>query len=295
MDEYREEYLNDFQKSSNNSCNCNIYNPFSMKGMERALNRIIKAINTREKIVVYGYYDVDGITAISMIILLLKYLNADVEYFIPSDVHSTHDLNIDDIEGSIKYLGADLIITLGCGINSAYEVDVCKQLGMDIIITDYHVPSGYKPNTIVINPSQEGCEYPFKELSGVGVAYKLVQAIASYYRLTSTTKYLDLVMLGTISNKVSLSDENKIIVEQGIKQLECTNNHGIKALIQIHDIKNINAVTASKLAFTIIPTINPVGRMDNAKIVVELFTTRDSYRAKQIAKYLDNEIRMSLQ
>ena len=288
------DYLKNMQKNNNDFIDYNMYNPFLLKGMEDALYRIVKAINEREKIVLYGFYDVDGITAISLLMLVLKFLNADVEYFIPGEPSESRDLNEKDITSHIKYLGPGLIITLGCGINSFSEIELCKYMGIDVIITDFHEPTKHAPDTIVVNPKQKGCKYPFKELSTSGITFKLAQAISSYYKMKSVNKYMDLVMLGTISSKMNIYSENKIIVEEGIKQLSCTNNYGICALLKTHGIVIINKDTVSKLALTVMPTINPVGRMDNAKIVVELFITSDSYRALQISKYLDKELKNSL-
>lgn len=288
------DYLKNMQKNNTELIDHNMYNPFLLRGMEEALYRIVKAINEREKIVLYGYYDVDSITAISLLMLVLKFLNADVEYFIPSEPSESRDLNEKDITGHIKYLGPGLIITLGCGINSFGEIEVCKCMGIDVIITDFHEPLKDAPETIVVNPRQKGCNYPFKGLSTSGMTFKLAQAISSYYKMKSINKYMDLVMIGTISSKIKIENENKIIVEEGIKQLACTNNYGLCALIKTHNIKIINEESVSKLALTVMPTINPVGRMDNAKIVVELFITSDSYRALQISKYLDKELKNSL-
>ncbi|MDP4145561.1 MAG: DHH family phosphoesterase [Bacillota bacterium] len=265
--------------------------PFKLKGMSEAINRVVKAINNREKIVVYGCCDVDGITSTSLLILVLKYLNADVEYFIPDHVQDSHNLSFDAVKNHIKFLGTQLLITVGCGINSVEQVELCKQIGIDVIITDYHECREKVPDCIVVNPRQDSCKYPFKDLSGAGIVYKLCEAISMYYEMKCINKYLDLVMLGTISSDVPIVGENKIMVEEGICHLFSTNNYGIKALIKINKAVDINEATAYKLAFTVIPTINAVGRMDNAKIAVELFTTTDSDRAEQIAKYLNMEVR----
>ena len=166
-------------------------------------------------------------------------------------------------------------------------------MNIDVIITDFHEPIKKPPSTIVVNPKQEGCNYPFKGLSTCGMTFKLAQAISSYYKMKSINKYIDLVMIGTISSKATLEGENKIIVEEGMRQLNYTNNYGICALKKTHNINVINEDTVSKLALTVMPTLNAVGRMDNAKIVVELFITSDSSRALQISKYLDKELKNS--
>lgn len=287
------DYLKSMQKNNTDFIDYNMYNPFLLKGMEDALYRIVKAINEREKIVLYGFYDVDSITAISLLMLVLKFLNADVEYFIPSERSENRDLFESDISNHIKYLGPELIITLGCGINSFKEIELCKYMGIDVIITDFHEPINRPPDAVIVNPKQKGCNYPFKGLCACGVAFKIAQAISSYYKMKSINKYMDLVMLGTISSKTKLESENRIFAEEGMKKLKNTNNYGICALLKTHNIMVINEDTVSKLALTVMPTINAVGRMDNAKIVVELFITSDSNRALQISKYLDKELKNS--
>ncbi len=269
----------------------NTYNPLLLKGMKNALRRIIQAINEREKIVVYGYYDFDSITAISLLILVLRYLNADVEYFQPNEARANRNLNDNDIQNYIKYLGADLIITVGSTINSEKEIALCKELDIDIIVTDYHKTTNDMEDIIVVNPNQKGCNYPFKNLSAVGVAYKLAQTISSYYKMSCINKYIDLVMLGTISKGSPVVGENSYIIEEGLKQLSYTNNYGIRALLDDNNVNNIEEFINSNLTIDIFPKSNSMGRIDNAKIAIELFTTNDSYRAKQISKYLYNEIK----
>ena len=269
------------------------YNPYLMKNMSESVERLSKAINNREKIVIYGYYDVDGITAVSLLLLLLKYLNADVEYFIPENIMDERELSYEAIKNHIKFLGADLIITVGCGINSYSAIEHCKELGIDVIVTDHRECQGIIPDTYVLNPKQGNCGYPFKELSGAGIAYKLAMAISMEYKAKCAYKYLDLCMLGTISSDTPIINENKTIVERGIQHLCNTKNHGIKALIKENNVYDINEAAAYKLAFTVIPRINAIGRMDDARIAVELFTTEDQDRASQIAKYLIKEVRIN--
>lgn len=267
-----------------------MHNPFSLKGMGDALRRIAKAVNEREKIVIYGSNNVDGVTAVSLLILVLKYLNADVEYYISDEADRNNGISGDVIKNHIKFLGTKLIITVGCGISSFEEVELCKKFGIDIIITDNHKCSNKIPNTIVINPSQKGCNYPFKDLTGVGIAFKVVQATAVYYQMKCISKYLDLVMLGTISMGVLPSGENKIIIDEGIYHLNYTNNYGLKALMKIHHIGKIDYNSVEMISKSIVPETFPI-KADNARIAVELFTTSNTDRAIQIAKYLKNELK----
>lgn len=265
------------------------YNPFLMKDMEKALKRIVKAVNEREKIVIYGYYDIDGITAVSLLMLVLKYLNADVEYFVSDNMNGKFDINSDEIENHIKLLGTKLIVTVGCGINSISQVELCRKLGIDVIITDYHKCKDILPDTVIVNPNQNGCDYCSKDLAAVGVAFKLAQAISVYYQMKYINKYLDLVTLGTISHGTNLHGENKIMVEEGVEHFNYTNNHGLKALLKVYDINNINLDNIYKLAKSIIPSMKCRRTVDNARIAVELFTTSAIDRAEQIAKYLKNQ------
>ncbi|WP_446897531.1 DHH family phosphoesterase [Clostridium sp. LBM24168] len=265
--------------------------PFLLKDMGKALKRIIKAVNEREKIVIYGNCDLDGVTAVSLLFLVLKYLNADVEYFISDDMNDKLNINSKIIKNHIKFLGAELMITTGCGSKSISQVELCKKLGIDVIITDYHYCADILPGAIVINPNQEYCNYPFKDLTAVGVAFKLSQAISMYYQMRCISKYLDLVVLGTLSKGTYVTGENKEMVDQGIYNLKYTNNYGFKALIKVHNIKKINKENIFKLSNSMTPSTNKSNRyIDNSRIAVELFTTENMDRAEQIAKYLKNEI-----
>ncbi|KOF55928.1 delta(24)-sterol C-methyltransferase [Clostridium sp. DMHC 10] len=267
-----------------------MYNPFLLKGMDHTLKRIVRAINNREKIVLYGYYDVDSIISMSIIMLVLKYLNADVEYFIPDHFSENFEISPQYINNSIKYLGADLLLAIGCGTNSEDGICLCEKLGIDVIIVDYHMQHKKINNVLIVNPNQDGCKYPFKELVGCGIVFKLCQAISTYYDMKCINKYLDLVAVGVISKTQRPYNENKILIEEGLKRLVTTNNYGINALIKLKGIKKIDYAAIKIISTSVEPTLNAVGRMDNAKIAVELFTTSDSYRALQIAKYLNNEV-----
>ncbi|MCT8977171.1 DHH family phosphoesterase [Clostridium sp. CX1] len=265
--------------------------PFRLKGMKEALTRIIKAVNEREKIVIYGYYDLDGIASVSLLLLVLKYLNADVEYFVSDDIDEEFGINSDVVRNHIKFLGAKLMITVGCGVNSVSQVELCKELGIDVIITDNHKCKKELPDTVIINPNQKGCSYPCKVLTAGGIAFKLAQAISMYYQMKCISKYLDLAMLGTLSKGFNITGENKLIVNQGIHHLNYTNNYGFKALLKVHKISSINKESIYRLAHNIIPSVKNRRCVDNARIAVELFTTTNMDRAEQIAKYLKNEIR----
>ncbi len=264
-------------------------NPFLLKNMGEALKRIIKAVNEREKIVIYGTCDLDGITSVSLLLLVLKYLNADVEYFISDEVDDS-SIKSDIIENHIKFLGTKLMITAGCGISSVPQVKLCKNLGIDVIITDYHSSEEILPETIIIDPNQKQCTYPYKNLTAVGVTFKLCQAISMYYEMKCVGKYLDLVALGILSKQADVSGENEIMVNQGIYCINYTNNYGVKALLKINNISSVNWKSICELSNKMMRSIKNKRYIDNARITVELFITENMDRAEQIAKYLKNEI-----
>ncbi|MDU1411748.1 MAG: DHH family phosphoesterase [Clostridium sp.] len=266
-------------------------NPLFLRNMKVALNRIVKAINEREKIVIYGYHDFDSVCAISLLMLVLKYVNSDVEYYIPSNYKQSIHLNHDDIEDKMLCLGADLIITVGCGINSQSELSFCADNNIDNIVIDYHDHIIEGENCITINTYHPQCKYPFKDFTASSLTYKFIEVIASYYKITCISKYLDLVMMGIITTGMKIEDENQYFVEEGYKKLQATNNYGIMALLKEHE-RNYGG----KIEFydkgirTLLPKMISKDKPDNARILVELFTTDNSYRAKQIAKYLYKEI-----
>lgn len=263
------------------------YNPFFLKDMSKALERTVKAINEREKIVIYGACNADAICGVSLIFLLFKYLNADVEYYIQDSKEDT--LVTETIKNHINFLGAKLVITVGCDVQSPSQLELCKAMGIDIVVLD-NSNDIEDTKTITINPNQKECLYKFKELSNSGLSYKLAQALSMYYEMKYAAKYRDLVLIGTLASQKPIIDENEIFVMDGLKQISKTRNHGIKALLKVHNINGISIESVHKLARSITPTTNVIGKMDNAKIAVELFTTTDGYRAEQIAKYLIKEV-----
>lgn len=268
-----------------------VSNPLYLRNMKIALNRIVKAINEREKIVVYGYHDFDSVCAIALLMLVLRYVNSDVEYFIPSTYRQDRNLNEEDIKENILYLGANLIITVGCGIKSQEELRICRENNIDVIVTDYHDYIMEDDNCITINTFQPNCNYPFKEFTACSLIYKFIEVIADYYKISSTKKYLDLVMMGIITTGIEIQDENKFFVEKGYKMLRHTNNYGVIALMKEHH-KNYGDTMKfyDEGIKNLLPKMISKNNPDNARIIVELFTTNDSYRAKQIAKYLYKEL-----
>lgn len=261
------------------------YNPFILKGMNKAIERVVAAVNNRQKIVVYGTYNVDGICAMSSLILVLRYLNADVEYVIYDRQENDAKLNSIDIKDNVDFLGAELLITLGVGIKSKEEVNLCKELDIDLIVLE-NKESNFVNDYIYINPNQKGCQYRYKNLSTSGLAFKLMQAVAIYYNMKSINKYLDLILIGIQWSKVSAKGENGVLIKEGNKFLINTNNNGLRSVIEFKNIEEFNNEGINKIIEFIIPPIGAVGIMDNARIVLELLTTNDKDRADQIIKYL---------
>ncbi|ALB47177.1 MULTISPECIES: DHH family phosphoesterase [Clostridium] len=261
------------------------YNPFILKGMNKAIERLALAVNNRQKIVVYGTYNVDGICAVSSLILVLRYLNADVEYLIYDRQEADARINSVDIKNNVDFLGAELLITLGVGLKSKEEVELCKKLGIDLIILE-NEESDLVNDYIYINPNQKGCQYRYKNLSTSGLTFKLMQAIAIYYNMKSINKYLDLILIGIQWAKVPSKGENGVLIKEGNKFLMNTNNNGLRSIIEFNSLEEFNNDGINNIIEFIIPPIGAVGVMDNARIVLELLTTNDKDRADQIVKYL---------
>ena len=261
------------------------YNPFILKNMNKAIEHMVEAINNRKKIVVYGVPNVDGLCAISSLNLVLKYLNADIEYVICEE-DSNSRITSEEIINNVSFLGGQLLITLGLDLNSDEEEKLCRDLGIDLIVLE-NKEVNYERNYIYINPSQKGCNYRYKNLSISGITFKLMQAIAIYYNIKSINKYLDLILIGEQWAEVPLKGENGVILKEGRKFLNNTNNYGLRAIMNYHNMINMDDECILKIINLITPTINAVTIMDNARIIIELLTTNKKDRAEQITKYLN--------
>ncbi|MDY6227838.1 DHH family phosphoesterase [Clostridium sp.] len=267
------------------------YNPFILKNMSKAIEHMVEAINNRKKIVIYGVPNVDGLCAISSLNLVLKYLNADIEYVICEE-DSNLGITSKDIINNVSFLGGQLLITLGLDLKSDEEEKLCRDLGIDLIVLENkEVNSGR--NYIYINPSQKGCNYRYKNLSISGITFKLMQAIAIYYNIKSINKYLDLILIGEQWAEVPLKGENGVILKEGKKFLINTNNYGLRAIMNYYNIIQMDDECILKIIKLITPTINAVTMMDNARIIIELLTTNKKDRAEQITKYL-NKSKMTI-
>ena len=273
-----------------NPSNDQLHDPFMMKNMDIAVNRISKNIQNQKPILIFGDYDVDGTTGASLLYLGLKDLNAIVEYYIPHREKEGYGLS----SGGIDYaqsVGADLLITCDCGINAFQPVDYANEHEVDIIITDHHIPDKKLPNAYaVLNPKQKGCEYPFKGLCGCGVAFKLISALSEKSGIGQNVglNYLDLVALATSADMVPILDENRVLVHGGLDQLEESKSPGIHQLLVQTGLVG-ESLNVGKLVFGLAPKINAAGRMGDANRTVELLTTSDKTRAEELASILVRE------
>ena len=262
------------------------HDPYLIKDMDIAVDRILKAIKNNEKTIIYGDYDVDGITSITVLKKFLKERGLDCGYYIPNRLNEGYGLNKLAIEKIAKE-GYTLIITVDCGISGLEEVEYASSLGIDTIVTDHHEPMEQLPNAIaVVDNKRKDSTYPFKSLAGVGVVFKLTQAIGKKLDLPEKEylKYLDIVCIGTISDIVPLIDENRVIAKLGLKLVEVTKNVGLKSLLEASGYNDVNSNTIS---FGIAPRINACGRMGYEEEALKLFLTEDKNEAKQITEKLN--------
>ena len=273
------------------------HDPFLMKNMKPAVLRIVKALQKKEKICIYGDYDADGVTATSLLLTVFARLTRNVIYYIPSRFDEGYGLNKDAMR-LIAGQGVNLIITVDCGSVSCEEVELAKELGMDVIVTDHHSTNGRQTvDTILLNPKQEDCTYPFKELCGCGVAFKLAQALQRVLKKNDGTpaidkamlnSLLDLVAIGTVGDIVALQDENRTLVKYGLKTLNRNQRPGLKRLLEGVRLEAGN-LTSENIAFIIVPHLNAAGRMMSAKTGVELLTSQMSSpeEAKRLEELVD--------
>ena len=262
------------------------HDPFLFKGMDIAVDRIIQAINNKEKILIYGDYDVDGITSTTVLKKYLLERGAIVDTYIPNRLTEGYGLNKPAIE-KIKEKGTDLIITVDCGISAIEEIDYAIELGMDVIVTDHHEVGEKIPNSMaVIDAKRKDNTYPFQSLAGVGVVFKVIQAISIKLNLKAEEylKYLDLVCVGTISDIVPLEGENRTIAKLGLMLIKVTRNLGLRELIKSSGYKEIDSNTIS---FGVAPRINACGRMGHEEEALKLFLAEDTESAVQITKELN--------
>jgi single-stranded-DNA-specific exonuclease len=260
--------------------------PFLMSNMDIAVKRILSAMEAGEHIVVYGDYDADGITATTLLIEALKDEGIEVEYYIPDRMTEGYGLHNEAL-ANLKSADADLVITVDCGIRAIEEIQNAKSIGLDVIVTDHHAPGPEIPAAYaIINPKQQGDPYPFKGLAGVGIAYKVTQAIKSKLGKKTSRGHLELVAIGTIADLAPLVGENRYLVAEGLKSLNETNRLGLRALEEVAGVSN-KTINADTIGFALGPRINAAGRLESAEQALELLITKDQDRAKDLAQELD--------
>ena len=265
-----------------------MHDPYLLKDMEKAAERIRKAHDNNEKLTIYGDYDVDGITSIAILYKYLTEMGIDTDYYVPDRMQEGYGVNKDALD-KIHSNGSSLVITVDTGITAVEESEYAKEIGIDVIVTDHHECKERIPDVYAaIDPKRKDCPYPFKSLAGVGVVFKLIQALDENKSLSDLMdKYADLMCLGTVADISPLIDENRVIVTEGLKRFKTTSNVGLKALIDVST--NGKAITTSTIGYTIAPRINASGRLGCASRSVELFLTDDAEKAKKLAESLCEE------
>lgn len=266
-----------------------MYSPYLLKDMEKAVERIVRAIESRERIIIFGDYDVDGITSTSVLYDFLIKHGANAGYYIPDRKEEGYGLSLAALEKIIEN-GASLIITVDCGITAFEEVRYVLEKNVDIIITDHHECKEELPEAYAsINPYRHDCSYPFKELAGVGIVFKLIQALCIKMGINNEAiNYLDLVALGTVADVVPLVEENRVIVKYGLTRIENTLNIGLKALIKVSGTKD-KKITSYVIGFVLAPRLNAAGRIGDATKAVRLLTTDSETEANEIAQELNEQ------
>ncbi len=274
----------------NSDCSL-LYDPFLMPDMDKAVERICRAVESKEKILIYGDYDVDGVTSVALLLLYLEDKGADVEYYIPERVNEGYGLNNSAID-KFNEQGVKLIITVDSGITAGDEVKYARENGIDTVITDHHECREQLPDAAaVVNPHRLDSNYPFQELAGVGVVFKLVCALEGNKNIARLcAKYCDIVALGTVADVMPIIGENRVIVKIGLDRLEKTDNLGLRALItaafsEKKSNKN-RKLTASSISFGLAPRINAAGRIGDVNRAVKLLITDNKQEAENIADYL---------
>ena len=260
-----------------------LHDPFLMKDMDKAVERVRKAVVSGEKILVYGDYDVDGTTAVSLVYSFLRRLTRQIDFYIPERYDEGYGVSYKGIDWAAEN-GFGLIITLDCGIKANEKVEYAREKGIDMIICDHHLPENDLPKAVaVLDPKREDCSYPFDDLSGCGVGFKLVQAYSQVYDIPFETliPLLDLLVVSIASDLVSVTGENRILAHFGLKQLNVNPREGLLAMIQLSGLEP-NHLTIDDIVFKIGPRINAAGRMESGRMAVELLTAVDAAEAVRI-------------
>ncbi len=269
-----------------------VSDPFKMMGVEATVDRMTSAIRKGERVIVYGDYDADGVTATALMVQCLQATGAQVSNYIPDRFEEGYGLNVEALR-KLKEAGASVVLTVDCGIRSTVEADEAKSLGIDLIISDHHTPGDELPNAFaIVNTKQPGDEYPEKQLAGVGTAFKIACAIEQRLKPQTWTSdvALDLVALGTVADLVPLTGENRWLVRQGLNQIRNPKRQGLFSLMGASGLKPKN-VTAGDIGFMLGPRLNAAGRLDTAREAYQLLMTTDIFEAGKLAQDLDNRNR----
>ncbi|MBI2429511.1 MAG: single-stranded-DNA-specific exonuclease RecJ [Ignavibacteriales bacterium] len=266
-----------------------LHDPFLMDGMYIAVERLLRARDKKEKILVYGDYDVDGTNGASMLYLYFKEIGCEAAYYIPDRLTEGYGISQPGVEYAKKE-GYTLLVAIDCGITALAQVEYARQLGVDVVICDHHEPAEELPNAVaILDPLKPNCRYPFKSLCGTGVGYKFVQAIArtlNHEHLVE--KYVDFVALASTADIVPLVDENRVFVRLGLERINASPRPGIRALLESAGLK-IGHMTTGQVVFAMAPRINAVGRLGDAKRAVELLISDDYESSIQFARVLEQE------
>ena len=270
-----------------------LHSPYLMAGMKAAVDRLDAAIERKEGILIYGDYDVDGTTAIVILKTAIELCGGKADFHVPHRIREGYGMKDDVIERAAE-AGIRLIISVDTGIRAFTAAETARRLGMDLIVTDHHLPGqdGVPVALSVLNPNQPGCEYPCKALCGAGVAFKLAQALMERRPPQSDQKrllmsFMKIVAIATIADAVPLTGENRVFAKLGLEGLRAPVNPGLKALLEVAQVAAARSLTSGEVAFRIAPRLNAAGRMDVARDVIELFSTKDVPRAQELANHLD--------
>ncbi|WIF94182.1 single-stranded-DNA-specific exonuclease RecJ [Caminicella sporogenes] len=274
-----EEFLSDRPKKT--------YNPFLIKNMKEAVEKILNHLKNNSKIVIFGDYDVDGVTSTALLVEFFSNITNNIDYYIPNRFSEGYGLNKEAIKYIKEEMKGDLIITVDNGVSSFDEVEYAKETGLDIIVTDHHNPPEKLPKCILVDVKQKGDIYPFKELCGCGIAFKLAQALQRSLKLPKNTlsKLLDLVTLATIADIVPLIDENRTLIKYGLRIINSNKRLGLSVLREVVGLKD-KEINAGRIGFILAPCFNAAGRLEDAKLGVELLLEKNEERALKLANIL---------
>lgn len=265
-----------------------LHDPFLMKDMDKAVERLERAIRNEEKVLIYGDYDVDGTTAVALMYTFVRNFNPNVEYYIPDRYDEGYGISYKGIDWGYEH-GYTLIISLDCGIKAVEKAEYAAAKGMDLIICDHHLPGETIPNAYaILDPKQPDCNYPFNDLSGCGVGFKLIQAYALKKKLPFewVESFLDLVVVSISADLVSMTGENRILAHYGLQRLNTHPSKGLQSIIRLSGLEN-HKITIDDIVFKIGPRINAAGRMESGRTAVHLLVSRNDEEAKNIGREIN--------